>query len=61
MKFVPKGPIDKNRRQVITWTNADTVYWRIYAALGGDGLIEYWLLLKQAVVKLICLDTIITT
>ena len=25
-------------RQAITWTNADPVYWRIYAALGGDDL-----------------------
>ena len=28
------------RRQAITWTNADSVHWRIYAALGGDGLIN---------------------
>ena len=27
-----------NRRQAITWTNADPVDWRIYAALGGDEL-----------------------
>ena len=26
------------RRQAIIWTNADTVHWRIYAALGGDEL-----------------------
>ena len=26
------------RRQVITWTNADSVHWRIYAAPGGDGV-----------------------
>ena len=25
-----------NRRQAIIWTNADPVYRRIYAALGGD-------------------------
>ena len=25
-----------NRRQAITWTNADPVHWHIYAALGGD-------------------------
>ena len=25
-----------NRRHAITWTNADPVRWRIYAALGGD-------------------------
>ena len=28
-----------NRRQAITWTNDDPVYWRIYAALGGEELI----------------------
>ena len=27
-----------NRRQTITWINADPVHWRIYAALGGDEL-----------------------
>ena len=27
------------RRQAITLTNDDPVYWRIYAALGGDELI----------------------
>ena len=47
VKFV-KGPIDNNsvidnglapnRRQAITWTNADSIHWRIYAALGGDEL-----------------------
>ena len=25
-------------RQAIIWTNADLIYWRIYAALGGDEL-----------------------
>ena len=25
-----------NRRQAITWANADSVHWCIYAALGGD-------------------------
>ena len=25
-----------NRRQAITWTNADPVPWGLYAALGGD-------------------------
>ena len=50
LKFVPKGSIDNkpalvsgnglslNRRQAITWSNADPVYRRIYAALGGDEL-----------------------
>ena len=28
------------RRQAIIWTNYDPVYWRIYAALGGDELIS---------------------
>ena len=28
-----------NRRQVIIWTDADPIRWRIYAALGGDELI----------------------
>ena len=30
-----------NRRQVIIWTNADPVHWRIYAAQEGDDLYEY--------------------
>ena len=49
MKFVSKIPIEyasigsgnglaPNRRQAITWTNAEPVHWRIYAALWGDGL-----------------------
>ena len=40
LKFVPRSPIDikPNRRQAITWTNADPVQWCIYAALGGDDL-----------------------
>ena len=46
LKFVPRSPIDNKPalvqlmawRQAITWTNADPVYWRIYAALGGDEL-----------------------
>ena len=28
------------RRQAIMWTNADPVYWCIYAALEGDKLIQ---------------------
>ena len=28
-----------NRWQVIIWTNADPIHWRIYAVLGGDQLI----------------------
>ena len=27
-----------NRWQAIIWTNADSVHWRIYAALGGEKL-----------------------
>ena len=27
-----------NRRQATIWTNADTIHWRIYAALEGDEL-----------------------
>ena len=27
-----------NRRQTITWTNADPVHWRINVKLGGDEL-----------------------
>ena len=50
MKFVPEGPIGNNpefrldngfapnKRQAIIWTNADSIHWRIYAALGGDEL-----------------------
>ena len=46
-KFVPNGPIDNESALVwrmawhwtaITGVNVDTVYWRIYAALGGDEL-----------------------
>ena len=29
-----------NRRQAIIWTNAHPIHWRIYAELGGDGLME---------------------
>ena len=49
--FVPRGPIDNNsalvqimacrlrvRHQTIIWTNADAVYWRIYAAPGEEEL-----------------------
>ena len=30
-----------NRRQAIIWTNADSLRWRIYAALVGDELITH--------------------
>ena len=48
LKYVPRSPIDNkpvigsgnglapSRRQSITWTNDDPVYWRMYAALGED-------------------------
>ena len=52
LKIVPKGPIDKkkknsigldndlapNMRQAIIWNNAYQIHWHIYAALGGDEL-----------------------
>ena len=58
-KFVLKGPIENdpalvyilasNRRQAIIWTNANPIYWRIYAALGGDEL-SHWLLRDVAAI-----------
>ena len=43
LKFIPTASIDNNQVlvQVIIWTNADPIHWRIYAALGGDELIGY--------------------
>ena len=50
LRSLPKGPIVNNptfvidnglapnRRQTITWTNADIIRWRIYVALGKDEL-----------------------
>ena len=57
LKFVPKGSIDNNpafgldnglapnKWQDIIWTNAYSVHWHIYAALGGDELtlIQAWM------------------
>ena len=52
LNLIPKGPLDNkpalfldnslspNRRQAIIWTNADPIYWRIYAELGGDEVNE---------------------
>ena len=44
-KFVPRDPIDNNpvpnRRQAIIWSNADPIHWCIYAALGGDELMDH--------------------
>ena len=48
LKFVPEGPIDigsgnglvPNGRQAINSSNTDPVFWRIYAVLGGDKLID---------------------
>ena len=47
LKFVPKGPIDNKsvliqvmvprRQQAIIWTNADPIWWCIYAALARVG------------------------
>ena len=34
----PGNGMASNRQQDITWTNVDTVYWGLYAALGGDEL-----------------------
>ena len=31
------------RLQAIIWTNEDPVHWRLYAALGGDELIDYYI------------------
>ena len=33
-----------NRCQAIIWTNADRIHWWIYATLGGDELILFWLM-----------------
>ena len=41
--FVP------NKRQAIIWTNADPIHWRIYAALGGDGLFASPKITKQTI------------
>ena len=45
--IVPKGIIDNNpeliQHQAIIWTNADPIYWHIYAAPGGDKLGLFYL------------------
>ena len=42
----PRSGLDNglapNRRQTIIWTNADPIYRRIYAALGGEELTKQW-------------------
>ena len=38
-----------HRQQAITWTNADPVHWRLYAALGEGELNGEVLLLKQRI------------
>ena len=47
VKFVPKGPINKNLALVyimaIILTNTDPFQWRIYAAQEGDELIPSWI------------------
>ena len=57
-QFVPRSPIDNttalgsgnglapNGRQAIVWTNADLVQFRIYAALGRDGL-RHWAVMSN--------------
>ena len=50
LKFVPRSPINNKAALVqvmawrrtgdITWTNDDPVHWRIYAAVGGDELMQ---------------------
>ena len=36
-----KNGLALNRRQAITWTNADPIHWRIYAVLGGDESLQW--------------------
>ena len=31
-------PYATDQAQAVIWTNADPIHWRIYAALGGNGL-----------------------
>ena len=38
--------------KAITWTNADPVHWRIYAALGGDELSNHIRKMANAVMRL---------
>ena len=40
-----------NRRQAIIWTNVGPIHWRIYAALGGDELINFSLYIKLCKTK----------
>ena len=51
LKFIPRSPIDNKPAlvQVMAWrrtlrhrNNGDLVHWRIYAALGGDELMEMY-------------------
>ena len=66
-KFGLDNGLVPNRRQAIIWTNADPIQWRIYAALGGDGLIYLYhqhmrfLLQKQFYAQLIWYATKICT
>ena len=43
-----------NQRQAIIWTNADAINWRIYAALGWDGLNYFTSLCDVLVVVYMC-------
>ena len=74
LKFVPKGQIHnksalvhvmawmRNRRQAITWTNADPVHWRISATLGVccDILNESSCVLHKIPLKRVSVDILIT-
>ena len=59
LKFVPKGLINDNSvlvyimawRLIINWTNAVSIHWRIYAALGGDELTRWCLIRMLAIWK----------
>ena len=41
------------RRQAMVWTNADVIYWRKYAALGGDVLTEVFFVIL-ILIQLFC-------
>ena len=50
-----------NKRQAITWTNADTLNWCIYTALGGDELNHKMLSLPHPVAwAMRCLSIIVS-
>ena len=49
--FASGNVLAPNRRQAITWSNADPVYPSIYAAPGGD---EFKLLTETGIIFLVC-------